>query len=267
MRKRRSDQWDKWGFAIAGGIAFLAVVGAYAMRFYREGISNNPEDWSRFGEYIGGVAGTLLALFTLIVLVSTLLVQAAQLVDTRTELQRQSASIAKQNFENTFFRLLGMIEERVSRLNEHSDQANPQKGRLRLVGLVLQLNQRDHHRLQLHATERGPVLQTYRGWHAAATQEIDWYFRLTYRILCAIEQSEVEDRQSYADVLWAALSPAEKHLLFYHGLTQLEHDPIPLTANDFGTLIKRYRMFDTFDRSQVSPIPEVRLTWYNEIPG
>lgn len=263
-KERKTDQWAIWGFAIAGGIAFLTVVSAYAIRFYREGISNNPEDWSRFGEYIGGVAGTLLALFTLVVLASTLLVQAAQLVDTRKELQRQSASIAKQNFENTFFRLLGLLEGRMERLIFPGYSL---AGRLALDNLVSELNQKFSDARLTNESDEGAVLRAYRSWHKERLNSFDWYFQLFYQIMTAISDADVsgQEKQDYARTLWATLSPAEKYLLFYHGLTQLQRDPPPLTAANFGSLLKLYRLITPPEPANFA-IPETRRRWYDVIP-
>jgi uncharacterized membrane protein len=112
--KNSYSNWPVWLLAGGGLIALLVVLAVYALWFRHADVSPDPGDWSKFGGYFGGVAGSLIALFTLAALVFTLRVQARQLEDTRTELTKQSNSIAKQNFENTFFRLLQLIEDRVS---------------------------------------------------------------------------------------------------------------------------------------------------------
>ena len=53
----------------------------------------------------------------------------------------------------------------------------------------------------------------------------------------------------------ALLSPAEKHLLFYCGMSGL-------IASQFEALLSRYRIFNGFDMTQIVPIPEQRREWY-----
>ena len=278
-KQRRADRRLIWSLAIGGALVFAVVISAYAVWFHHTGISHSPEDWSRFGEYVGGLAGTLLALITLLVLVYTLHVQAEQLDDTRAELAKQSSSIAKQNFENTFFKLLELIQSRVASLR----WTQPTK---ELTGRdVVHWHSNELHRrfvaLQNAIQTRQPlfaghpplvldimqVLTAYRSWHREVAPIIDSYLRLIYRTMVAIDRSEVNEKQLYVDILWDSLSPDEKHILFYHGLTQIPSDQPPLTAPDFGSLLKRYRMFETFGSREADLIPKDRLDWYNQIPG
>ncbi|HEY2685871.1 MAG TPA: hypothetical protein VGI93_20345 [Steroidobacteraceae bacterium] len=48
-----------WAFA---AVAFVAVVGIYLYNFRGHPLSSNPEDWARFGEYVGGTLGAVYGL-------------------------------------------------------------------------------------------------------------------------------------------------------------------------------------------------------------
>jgi hypothetical protein len=55
---------------IAALIALAIILLAYAWRFHSLEISRDPEDWAKFGEYVGGTLG---AAFGLLAIVGVLL--------------------------------------------------------------------------------------------------------------------------------------------------------------------------------------------------
>ncbi|HWG86739.1 MAG TPA: hypothetical protein VN679_03075 [Candidatus Acidoferrales bacterium] len=63
------------------GIALLLAVSGYFYAHVGHGhaLSHNGTDWASFGEYFGGVAGTLLAFISVILLVYTVYLQSEQL--------------------------------------------------------------------------------------------------------------------------------------------------------------------------------------------
>ena len=90
----------------------MIVVGLYFYIFYGE-FSRNIEDWSGFGEYVGGTLGTILSVIALIVVVKTYNLQAEELLLTRQELKGSKEALQDQikvsnyqRVENTFFNLL-----------------------------------------------------------------------------------------------------------------------------------------------------------------
>lgn len=81
------------------GVVALVMVGAYALQFGPQSAwqaSHDPEDWARFGEYIGGIFGTLAFVGVLI----TVNLQREQLDEQRKqfglqEIQRMAAESSK----------------------------------------------------------------------------------------------------------------------------------------------------------------------------
>lgn len=63
------------------GVALLLAVGGlfYTHVGIRHVLSHNASDWASFGEYFGGVAGTLLAFISILLLVYTVYIQNEQL--------------------------------------------------------------------------------------------------------------------------------------------------------------------------------------------
>lgn len=46
-------------------IALLIPVGVYLFHFYGAGISDNPENWAQFGDYIGGTYSVLITILAI----------------------------------------------------------------------------------------------------------------------------------------------------------------------------------------------------------
>ena len=105
---------------ILAAIAFLAF--SYFVWF---GIINQldaarltPAAWGEFGDFVGGIANPLVALFALYWLTESIKVQRQELADTRSILSAQSEIDKKRNFESTFFALLEHLNSMHGRLKE-----------------------------------------------------------------------------------------------------------------------------------------------------
>jgi hypothetical protein len=81
-----------------GGTGVVALLGSvFSYWFLIDGeISNRSGDWGTFGDFVGGMAGTVIALATLIALVVTLQLQATELDKTSKALTNQVNSSNKQ---------------------------------------------------------------------------------------------------------------------------------------------------------------------------
>lgn len=103
------------------GIAVAAFIGV----FWHSTLSGNPTDWGVFGDYFGGVIGTIVGLATWALLVATVALQRKmidvaqdQLSISRQELRVANLEMAQanilvrqQSFEATFFRMLELVRE------------------------------------------------------------------------------------------------------------------------------------------------------------
>ncbi|MCG9083394.1 putative phage abortive infection protein, partial [Laribacter hongkongensis] len=71
--------------SIAGAILLVTVI-AYVVNFSSNGLSGDPEEWSQFGDYIGGTLGASFGFITLMALLYTIKLQIEQLNLSREEL-------------------------------------------------------------------------------------------------------------------------------------------------------------------------------------
>ena len=84
------------GLAAIGALCVAVSLVAYWLRLHELGLSNSSSDWGSFGDFIGGFAGTIVSLITLIALACTLHLQAVELADTSDALRDQAKSMNEQ---------------------------------------------------------------------------------------------------------------------------------------------------------------------------
>lgn len=107
-------------------VAVIAVmVSVYFFNFRNRGLSESPEQWGQFGDYIGGVLNPIFGFATFIALLYTIKLQTEELKATREELARsakaqenseralaeQSKIFQIQQFEATFFAMLDLLNK------------------------------------------------------------------------------------------------------------------------------------------------------------
>ena len=91
--------WIALGLSAFGLAALGTSAFAYWRALHRFGLSSYSEDWGSFGAFVSGIAGTAIALATLVALAVTFALQARELENSRHSVERQI-------FDNTFFQLL-----------------------------------------------------------------------------------------------------------------------------------------------------------------
>lgn len=107
MRKISLGKIDKLINTIAAFIFAILVIFiiAYTLIF-NGGISSLHSNWGQFGDFIGGIFGSLLSLFAVILLYSTYILQREELSKTAEALENQNEQMKIQQFENIVFKLI-----------------------------------------------------------------------------------------------------------------------------------------------------------------
>ena len=88
-------RWWLLGILVAGAAALLVVLACYGAKFADRPLSDDPERWAQFGEYLGGAAGPVLAFLTVVGLVLTLLLQVDQIEDSRNQLKASNTELKR----------------------------------------------------------------------------------------------------------------------------------------------------------------------------
>ncbi len=187
-----------------------------------------------------------------------------ELAGQKKQLEYQSFAMGKQNFESTFFQLINLIDSRASQLPDPVVNDLSRRGRGGFVQHVHQFRRVQEGRLQNVALTRDEVHNVYVDWFRNAAPELSTYFQLISETISFLDASIIQDshekKQAYADILRAMLSPAEKHLIFYHALFGDDY-------REFGPLVVRYRLFEGPGMTTLFEIPEQRRQWYSELAG
>lgn len=232
-------------------------------------LSNDP-DRGTFGDMFGGINALFSGLafsgviYAIILQKKELTLQRKELRMTRKELKGQKKEMAlqnetllKQNFENTFFQLLRLHGDIVSSIDLVRNEGNKNhptritttgrdcfkvfEARFKKIFYDQRFHQKDGPPLpQVHAHIQG----AYNDFFSEDQANLGHYFRSLYQIVKLVDQSEMDDKKTYTNLIRAQLSSYELTLLFYYGLSLLG-------GEKFLPLIEKYTLLKHLDASLI----------------
>ena len=278
-------------FLISAILLFLITLGFYFYNFHN-GLSDNHEEWGTFGDFMGGTLNPIFALFSLAAILYTIKIQTEELELSREELkatreelkksskaqQEQSDSFKIQNdsiklqaFENTFFQLMNLFLSTREQLKikiefDHSTAIS--------MGNYFIINSKEQY--SIHRSDK-PIFTegNYSSYEAIQKYLIflkklhrnnydqfnkkyeghtGTYFIQIYQILKFINNSKIEDKQFYVNLLRAQFTKEELEFLYYHCLGSVGE-------RKFKTLVEQ---FEFFEHLVLNDEIERRLTRYSE---
>lgn len=199
-----------------GTVAFAGCLFFYwkTLREYR--ISENSGDWGTFGDFIGGIAGTVVSLLALIALAYNLYLQASELEETRGELRKQAEAMRQQTTEATFFRLLANRQETLARF-----RFGDSTGRAALLAQAMDIAQqwKQAHTKNIAGVETFGVLTMA---FERVRAEVDPLVGSTMQLLRFVQSIKpTEGSIDYRGIALADLSFPDQVLLFFVGLSGL----------------------------------------------
>lgn len=201
-------------------------------------------DRGTWGDMFGGINALFSGLAFVGVIYAILLqreelqLQRYELVSTRAELrgqreanERQNEFISTQVFENTLFQMLSVLNNVIDAIDRRGTNATLlSKGR-DAIGSFFRtfaaVYRNEAIRLAKAAGRRSedqeefspdPVL-TYDSFYKKYGHELGHYFRLLYNIFKFIDESSVDDKRRYSNIVRAQMSDLEAAMLFYNSLT------------------------------------------------
>lgn len=244
---------------LAIGATALIVGGITVIVYSQEfggAISGEHARWAEFGDYFGGVLGSIFAFFGLIALLLTLWVQSRELRVSSVELKRsaealseQNDSIKLQNFENRFFNMISLHHEIVNGMDLRVRGEVTSSGRDCLRVFYERLLKEFEPALRGdHVNYKQGLLSGYARFYEAHAHELGHYFRNIYRILKFIEESDIPRKAEYSGLLRANLSNPELALLFYNGITD--------RGDKLKPLAEKYALFENLEPIQLARTDE-----------
>lgn len=187
----------------------IGSVGFYIMTYVDHTISDDPIYFGVFGDYIGGVVGTILTLLSVGLLYITY----------KSQMQiayRQNDLTAHQQFEETFFELLDSLQTITKdAFCELKDVYQKIKQSLEEFEYEDQLLDREN-----ICIIQQRINDMFYDVYYPNRLRIGLYFRNLCHIMQFIEQSREEDKLKYFQILQAHLSDQELFILFFYSISQ-----------------------------------------------
>lgn len=197
-----------WTYILTAAIFFLFALFLFGWNrdwFISDSIIDN-ELFGQYGDFVGGVLGTLFALFSIILVVWTF--------------RKQHETSTIQRFNDLFFELLKIYQEQILYLNEKNRTVNGNR----------YLNFFDDEKKQLQKSfvpensferNRNKILSDYMKFYVKYKNNLAICYRTLYRIYDLIDKSNMPEssKKNYLKIIRAQLTESELFFLRYNGMT------------------------------------------------
>jgi hypothetical protein len=269
-----------FSFVIGSAILYFSFLGL-DVSYVRENVLDVKgvfgDSWGMFTSIFSalGFGGVLI----------TLIFQYTALNETRLEAEVQKKSVALQQFEDVFFRMLTIHTTIINDLDirKKEDKNLMSTGRDTFqnfyksykqkhdsINLVVKLGKNNYAYTDFvahlsvkysedlsHADERSIIGFSFESFWNIYRADLGHYFRFLFNIFKFIEQSHLNDEEQYkyARILRAQLSDYELIILFYNCLSY--HG-----VERFKPIAEKYKIFDNLPYSLV--LKESHLDFYNK---
>jgi hypothetical protein len=239
------------------------------------GVPRDPAAAGQFGDAFGSLSAlfnglAFAALYIALMLQGKQLflqrrelsLQREELALTRGELKAQATTMRRQQFEGTFFGALQVLARIESALHNPGN-VDPSLQGIRAFDYFGQaLRARDNQLLTQSSVNENPLAarETYMAWHRDLGRHVDRYLDTLQEVLRLIERSELPDRQTYANLVRAAMTPEQMFLVFHHGA--LFRRDRPDGDQQFRQLLELFGFFRDFDMQRFLAPGASRSLWY-----
>ena len=237
---------------------FIAIFVLCAWLITWFSLGNDPERGT-FGDMFGAVNALFSGLafigviFAILLQSKELKLQRKELGFTREELKgqklqlkAQNKTLEKRNFENTFFELLRLHNEITNSIDLVDKTGIVTRGRDCFKVFHNRLKKTWGRNIAQYqgSDEAERINNTYLGFYNEYQSEIGHYFRSLYNIVKFVDNSDVENKRLYTNLIRAQLSSYELTLLFYNTLSDMGREK-------FMPLIIKYSLLKTLPQSEL----------------
>ncbi|WP_431037509.1 putative phage abortive infection protein [Pseudomonas yamanorum] len=241
---------------------FIVAAAAVILVFLVNLFSIGKSSFGEWGDFFGGVLNPILTFLTFMGLLITIVIQQAELKESRKEFKRsadaldeQSKSLKKQNFESTFFQMLSLHNDIVNSVDLlDSESGNVTKGRdcfrvfyTRLARIYRETKGKGKGKYPPESIARLSYALFWKDHQA----ELGHYFRYMYNLIKFVDESEFS-QGPYIKLIRAQLSDQELFLLFYNSICD--------QGQKFRKYIEKYELFDNMPTIRI--LDEKHLTLY-----
>jgi hypothetical protein len=233
-REREEDAHTRFSQRIwwAGFCVLVLFVLAYILNFYMKseilgrkiyfGLSGAPQDWSAFGEYIGGSVGAVMAFLALWLLLRTMEIQVREFTYSRKAMESSAESLreqikilAAQRRDENYFYCLQYFNQTLSLL-----AASGRDNRTRLTGRQVLQSMYDELVANAQGTsDLSAAIHQFEALESRTGGQSEYYFRAAALVLDYVCSTMGGDKFVCAQRFRAQLTEPETCLLYYHALT------------------------------------------------
>lgn len=217
---------NKW-FYIVITLFFIGVFGYifkwqhYCYLFDEDYIIDNNL-LGTFGDFIGGVLGTIFALISILILIRTFSQQRAVTI-------KNTEQIENQRFNDLFFELLRLYQSEIAELCGSLEKDDD---------TIIDYNNKDFFDYEKEALQRAftpttsyegnmqEALKSYMFFYIEHRTKIAACFRTLYRIYDLLDKSELSEsiKKNYLKILRAQLTDSELFFIRYNAITYYGHN-------------------------------------------
>lgn len=224
---------SKWLYIIIGSLFLVVFARIFAWGAIIEWKNPNyivdNELLGTFGDFIGGVLGTIFSIISIILVVKTFSHQRKVTEDNAKQLETQ-------RFNDLFFELLQLYQSEVAELCGECETYKKKRNNKFVTEIVYnnkdffdfekeRLQEEFKHEKSFENNRRNS-LKSYMNFYIANRTKVGAYYRTIYRIYDLIDNSSIDEKskKSYLKIMRAQLTESELFFLRYNALSYYGHN-------------------------------------------
>jgi Putative phage abortive infection protein len=205
---------------IISTLLFVLSIVLYFKNFGGNKGVEKISNWADFGSYLSGVASTIISFCSLMLIYITY--------------KNQAKNSSVQQFETTFFNLLSTQRNILSSLsgflNKELNSENPFNDLINKIGgeyissIAEKINY-DINSFPAKINEANTnifveINQIYINIYRGKEPQLGHYFRHLYHLIKFVNESNIESKKKYTDIIQAQMSDDELYVTFYNGISE-----------------------------------------------
>jgi len=201
-------------------LAIFGLIMFAVHRYYSLAHAIDDSLWGEFGDFIGGVVGTIIAYISIRLLIDTLKAQNNANAISR-EASKESLYVYRlQQFNDNYQMLIRLFRETADQFKDPTDANN--KGLPYLKDKVKTLCDNFVAKQEDYFVKREKAISSFMKFYADNRDVASVYFRVLYRLLELIYGTRLyrRDKLKYAKILRSQISEAELFFIRYNAMTQ-----------------------------------------------
>lgn len=210
----------KWLVVLACILSIAGLLFFVSHRYYSLAKPIDGSIWGEFGDFIGGVVGTIIAYISIRLLIDTLKAQK-DANDISLESAQESLYVYRlQQFNDIFQMLIQLYRESLNQFKDKNDKDCKGKEFLKIQAekcrAEFEPKEADY------ATKKQNAVKRFNEFYNENKDEASVYFRIIYRLLELLYDTRLyrRDKLKFAKILRSQFSEAELFFIRYNAMTE-----------------------------------------------